>query len=100
MPPGHSIPRRAQLVVPPLGLGGMPLAVSSWLVPEGAVVIEGDRVVELVCGGATIDLESPVSGRLVAQLVEEDEGVSAGTVLAEFAPADECHDSHVHDTRE
>ena len=88
MPPDEATPRRTQLVVPPLGLGGMPLAVSLWLVPEGAVVIEGDRVVELVCGGATIDLEAPVSGRLVAQFVEEDQGVATGTVLAEFDPAE------------
>ena len=88
MPSDESTSRRVQLVVPSLGLGGMPLALSSWLVPEGAVVIEGDRVVELVCGGATIDLEAPVSGRLVVQLVEEDEGVATGTVLAEIVPAD------------
>jgi len=99
MPPGESNPRRAQLVVPPFGLGGLPIAVSLWLVPEGAVVIEGDRVVELVCGGATIDLQAPVSGRLAAQLVEEDEGVSTGTALAEFAPADESHEPEAQDSR-
>lgn len=86
MPSNDSQPRIARLVVPPLELGGMPLSVSLWLVSEGAAVIEGDRVVELVCGGVTVDLEAPVSGRLVSQLVEEDEGVSAGTVLAEFDP--------------
>ena len=72
------------LVVPELGTGAVPLMVSLWLVPEGAVVLEGDRVVELVCGGATLDLEAPVSGRLVRQLVDEDAPVTAGTVIAEF----------------
>ncbi len=72
------------LIVPDVGAVGMPLAVSLWLVPEGAVVLEGDRVVELVCGGATLDLEAPVSGRLVRQLVDEDAPVTAGTVIAEF----------------
>ena len=47
-------------------------------------MLEGDRVVELVCGGATLDLEAPVSGRLVRQLVDEDTPVTAGTVIAEF----------------
>lgn len=80
--------RRDRLVVPDLGLHDVPLAVSLWLVPVGASVSSGDRVVELVAGGTTVDLEAPVSGRLVTWLVEEDEVVTAGTVLAEFEPCD------------
>lgn len=80
-----SLPRRRErLLVPELGLGAAPLAVSLWLVPTGATVLAGDRVVELVAGAATIDLEAPVSGRLVALFAEEDDLVAAGTVLAEF----------------
>jgi pyruvate/2-oxoglutarate dehydrogenase complex dihydrolipoamide acyltransferase (E2) component len=82
-PPG-SPPERARLVVPEFGVD-VPLAVAVWLVPQGTAVIEGDRVVQLVAGGATIDLEAPVTGRLAACLVEEDEPVVTGTVLAEFA---------------
>jgi pyruvate/2-oxoglutarate dehydrogenase complex dihydrolipoamide acyltransferase (E2) component len=58
--------------------------VSLWLVPEGAEVLAGDRVVELLAGGATIDLESPVTGRLLTQLADEDEVLAPGTVIAEF----------------
>ncbi|MEX0670457.1 MAG: lipoyl domain-containing protein [Pirellulales bacterium] len=76
--------RRAQLVVPDFGLGDVPLAVSLWLVPMGATVLAGDRVVELVSGAATIDLEAPVSGRLVAQFADEDEAITAGATIAEF----------------
>ncbi|MFM8704484.1 MAG: lipoyl domain-containing protein [Planctomycetia bacterium] len=79
--------RREVLAVPDCGLVGMPLRISLWLVPEGADVLEGDRVVELIAGGATIDLESPVSGRLTTQLAEEDEVVAPGTVIAEFEAA-------------
>lgn len=75
---------RVPLAVPELGLGSAPVWLSLWLVPEGARVTEGDRVVELAAGGATIDLEAPVSGRLVAQRVDEDEPVVVGAVLAEF----------------
>ena len=75
-------------MVPEFGLD-VPLAVALWLVPEGADVIEGDRVVQLVAGGVTIDLEAPVTGRLAACLVDEDEPVATGTVLAEFAAAAE-----------
>lgn len=80
--------RRVPLVVPECGLGDVPLTVSLWLVPAGAAVLAGDRVVELVSGGVTIDLEAPVSGRLVSQLVEEDEPVTAGMVAAEVEAAE------------
>jgi pyruvate/2-oxoglutarate dehydrogenase complex dihydrolipoamide acyltransferase (E2) component len=75
--------RRVWLAVPDLGCSGA-IVVSVWLVPEGSAVREGDRVVELVCGAATIDLEAPVDGRLTAQLVDEDETVFTGTPLATF----------------
>jgi pyruvate/2-oxoglutarate dehydrogenase complex dihydrolipoamide acyltransferase (E2) component len=87
MRPGDSPARREPLVVPDCGLVGCRLRLSLWLVPEGARVRAGDRVVELLAGGATIDLEAPVAGRLVAQLVEEDEEVDTGRVIAEFEAA-------------
>jgi pyruvate/2-oxoglutarate dehydrogenase complex dihydrolipoamide acyltransferase (E2) component len=80
----HPAPRRERLAVPELRLGGVPLVVSLWLVPGGASVAAGDRVVELVAGGVTIDLEAPVAGRLVARHADEDDVVTAGTVIAEF----------------
>lgn len=80
----HDPSRRARLLVPDLGPLQAPLAVSLWLLPPGSRVAAGDRVVELVAGGATIDLQAPVSGRMVAQLVDEDEPVEPGTVVAEF----------------
>jgi len=81
--------RTARLLVPDVGMPGAPIAVSLWLVPEAADVVAGERVVELVCGAATIDLEAPVTGRLVRQLVDEDDVVTPGTALAEFAAAAE-----------
>ena len=75
---------RERLVVPDIGLGGVPLVLSLWLVPEGAAVEAGDRVAELVAGGITLDLEAPVTGRLAARLVDEDDPLSAGMCIAEF----------------
>ena len=75
---------REQLVVPELGLGDVPLVLSLWLVPPGAAVLAGDRVAELAAGGVTIDLEAPVSGRLVSQFVDEDDRLAAGMAIAEF----------------
>ena len=73
------------LVAPDVGGAGVMLSL--WLVAEGSEVVEGDRVVELVTGGATVDLGAPVTGRLVAQRVEEDAAVAPGDVLAEFEAA-------------
>ena len=77
---------RVPLVVPEFGMGDVPLTVSLWLVRSGAAVEAGDRVVELLAEGVTIDLEAPIAGRFAACLVEEDEPVTAGTILAEFEP--------------
>ena len=76
--------RRELLAVPECGILGLPLRLSLWLVPEGAEVLAG---VELLAGGATIDLESPVAGRLLTQLADEDEVLAPGTVIAEFEAA-------------
>jgi pyruvate/2-oxoglutarate dehydrogenase complex dihydrolipoamide acyltransferase (E2) component len=79
------------LVVPDIGAAGGTIMLSLWLVPEGAAVMEGDRVAELAWGGATVDLEAPVTGRLVRQLVDEDARVVAGMTIAEFMPREAMH---------
>lgn len=82
-------PSPPQLLVPDLGLPGGLITLSLWLVPEGAEVLEGDRVAELLSGAATIDLEAPVTGRLVRQLVDEDAAVTPGMPIADFEAAPE-----------
>ena len=81
-----------RLVVPDIGMHGGTITLSLWLVPEGAAVLEGDRVAELLCGAATVDLEAPVTGRLTRQFVDEDDVVVPGTAVAEFEPAGEHGD--------
>jgi pyruvate/2-oxoglutarate dehydrogenase complex dihydrolipoamide acyltransferase (E2) component len=80
---------RIPLVVPDLTFEG-PVKVSLWLVPRGATVGAGDRIVELLAGAATVDLEAPVAGRLARQFVDEDDTVGPGTVLAEIEPVEEA----------
>jgi pyruvate/2-oxoglutarate dehydrogenase complex dihydrolipoamide acyltransferase (E2) component len=75
------------LVVPPLGFAAGMVSVAVWLVSEGAAVLEGDRVVQLVAGAATVDLLAPVTGRLQRQLVDEDQPVEPGERLAIFTAA-------------
>jgi len=81
-------PPRQRLTVPEFGICDVPLTLSLWLVPTGANVVAGDRVAELAAGGVTIDLEAPVSGRLVARFFDEDETVATGAVIAEFEVAE------------
>ncbi len=76
-----------RLTVPDLGLAGTTLSLSLWLVPEGSEVVEGDRVVELLAAGVTIDLAAPASGLFARALVDEDDVVFPGAVLAEFVVA-------------
>jgi 2-oxoglutarate dehydrogenase E2 component (dihydrolipoamide succinyltransferase) len=72
---------RHELVVPELGLGDRPLNLSLWLVKAGSEVNEGDRVVEVVSDGVSIDLPAPASGRLVRTLVLEDAPIKVGQSL-------------------
>lgn len=71
---------RRKLVLPELGLPH--LTVSVWLVERGQKVAAGERVVEVLSDGVTVDLPAPVSGVLVKQLVSEDDPIVVGQTLA------------------
>ena len=77
---------RAPLKLPELGMGEIPITVSLWLVEPGERVIEGDRVVEILAGAATVDLPAPTSGVLAEVLVDEDEPVNVGQTLGYIEP--------------
>ena len=72
---------RHPLVLPDLGLGDMSIAISVWLVPRGATVMEGDRLVEVLADSVTVDLPSPANGVLIETLAAEDDLVVPGQVL-------------------
>jgi pyruvate/2-oxoglutarate dehydrogenase complex dihydrolipoamide acyltransferase (E2) component len=69
------------VTVPDLGLPGLAIVVGVWLVPLGAHVSQGDRVVELLVGDVAIDLSAPVSGVFCERRASEDERVEPGQVL-------------------
>ena len=75
-------PRRHTLVLPDLELADCPIKASLWLVPRGSRVAEGDAVLEVVAGSATVDLPAPVAGVLKAKLVEEEQTLAVGQELA------------------
>jgi pyruvate/2-oxoglutarate dehydrogenase complex dihydrolipoamide acyltransferase (E2) component len=77
------LPRRHhELRLPELGLTGVPVQLSMWLVERGATVIEGDRLVEIVAGCVTVDLPSPANGTLWKIFVAEDDPLEIGQLLA------------------
>ncbi len=73
-------PRHHELRLPELGIPG-PARLSVWLVEDGSEVTEGDRLVEVLAGTATVDLPAPASGVLRQTLTGEDEPVVTGQVL-------------------
>lgn len=86
-------PVLAAITVPDLGVPQESLTVSVWLVPLGARLARGDRVVEISTGEAVVDLPAPVPGVLAKKLSLEDDPVTPGQVLGwirpESATADE-----------
>ena len=72
---------RDPIRVPDLGIEHADLMLSVWLVPLGAAVAAGDRVVEILTGEAVVDLPAPSRGVLAEKLVSEDSFVQSGQIL-------------------
>jgi pyruvate/2-oxoglutarate dehydrogenase complex dihydrolipoamide acyltransferase (E2) component len=70
---------RAEILLPELGAA--PVVVSAWFADPGETVYEGDRVVEVLVSGATFDVSSPATGKLVEKLALADDPVLPGQVL-------------------
>jgi pyruvate/2-oxoglutarate dehydrogenase complex dihydrolipoamide acyltransferase (E2) component len=73
---------RYELSLPDLGIEDQPITVSSWLVRRGTRVTEGEPVLEVLCGGITVDLPAAINGILVEKLVTFDEVLKVGQKLA------------------
>jgi len=58
-----------------------PSRLSAWLVEVGETVREGDRVVELLLPGLTVDVAAPASGRLNAAMATLNALIVAGQTL-------------------
>ena len=73
---------RYELTMPDLGIDDQPITVSSWLVKRGTRVTEDEPVLEVLCGGVTVDLPAAMHGILLEKLVSADEVLKAGQRLA------------------
>jgi pyruvate/2-oxoglutarate dehydrogenase complex dihydrolipoamide acyltransferase (E2) component len=70
---------RAEILLPELGAA--PVVLSVWYADPGEAVFEGDRLVEVLISGATFDVSSPATGRLIEKLALPDDPVLPGQVL-------------------
>jgi pyruvate/2-oxoglutarate dehydrogenase complex dihydrolipoamide acyltransferase (E2) component len=70
---------RAEIILPELG--SSPLKLSLWFADPGDAVFEGDRLVEILAGGATFDVPAPATGRLVERCALPDDPLIPGQVL-------------------
>jgi pyruvate/2-oxoglutarate dehydrogenase complex dihydrolipoamide acyltransferase (E2) component len=62
-------------------LGTSPVRFGLWLVEPGEAVYAGDRLAEVLIAGASVDVPSPVTGRLVERLAWPRDVLVPGQVL-------------------
>jgi len=72
---------RHSIIVPDLDLPGVPVQLSAWLASVGDMVVEGDRVAEVLAAEVTVDLESPATGVLAEKLAAVDDTLAVGQVI-------------------
>jgi pyruvate/2-oxoglutarate dehydrogenase complex dihydrolipoamide acyltransferase (E2) component len=69
----------APIILPELGAG--PVRLSAWFADPGDAVFEGDRLVEILVGGATFDVSSPATGRLAEKHALPNDSIHPGQTL-------------------
>jgi 2-oxoglutarate dehydrogenase E2 component (dihydrolipoamide succinyltransferase) len=74
----------SEIIMP--NVGADTIALSAWFAEPGETVFEGDRLVEVVMDGATFDVPSPITGRLVEKRAFTNDQVQAGQVLGIVEP--------------
>ena len=60
------------------------VVIVEWLVEVGASVLAGDVLMRVETDKALVEVPSPVAGTLTAQLVEVDDEVVTGTLIAQL----------------
>ena len=76
--------------LPPLGENaGEEARVSFWYVEAGERVAKDDDLVQMITDKATFDIPSPVEGRVVELVTDEDEEIKVGQVLCRIEPEKE-----------
>ena len=84
------------VILPKWGLTMEDGMVVAWHVGEGDTVVEGDVIAEVETEKVENDLEAPCAGVIARILVDEDEIVDVGTVLAVIA-ADQAEAAQIRE---
>ena len=69
-------------------LGASPVWLSIWFADLGDRVYEGDRLVEVLTGGATFDVSAPATGRLAEKRALPNDRLHPGQILGVLEPDD------------
>src|SRR2546426_12608751 len=75
--PGTTVAREFKL--PDIGEGVHEGEIVKWLVTEGAPIRENDLMVEVMTDKVTVQIPSPVTGKVLKLLAKEGETVKVGT---------------------
>jgi pyruvate/2-oxoglutarate dehydrogenase complex dihydrolipoamide acyltransferase (E2) component len=78
---------QAPIILPELGAA--PVVLSVWFADPGELVFEGDRLVEVLVRGATFDVPSPATGRLIVRLALPNDLLTPGQMLGVVEAEDE-----------
>ena len=73
---------RVELRMPELGNEITEAQIDAFLKDAGDKVSEGEEIVTITTPKVTMDLDAPATGTVLEVLVEEDDIVAVGTVLA------------------
>ena len=75
----HGAKMQVPIIMPELGTPRAEMSI--WFVDLGAKVEEGERLLEILAGAATVDLAAPTAGQLVRQCALPPDSVLPGQVL-------------------
>ena len=70
---------QAPIILPELGAA--PVVLSVWFADPGEFVYEGERLIEVLVSGATFDVPSPATGRLIEKTAWPNDALTPGQVL-------------------
>jgi len=70
-------------------LGAAPAWLSVWFAELGDQVYEGDRLIEVLVGGATFDVSAPATGKLAEKRALPNDRVESGQILGTLEVTDQ-----------
>ena len=70
---------QVEIIMPEVG--AEPVLLSVWFADVGEAIFEGDRLIEVIVGGASIDIPAPATGRLAEKWTLTDDALRPGQVL-------------------